>query len=233
MKNDAKKDGLNQIKTAAYMHATSDGCVSSDPTAYTNARELVFRADVQQLLAQKMTSSESSNGSVSRGRVDPDEDGDVRSSFGHAVPLGQVAEWVGLNYSINFHSSGERKQEWIDRYVAGNQSDHPSYITSEGWSHIFSGQHESTTRWVYQLDTDTAGTEHEESISAMVAGQILVNGVWSDMDKAELADLRESIEDNDLPSDYDKPDWADEVSLITELPEWAQPVQQAVERPHA
>jgi len=60
------------------------------------------------------------------------------------------------------------------------------YCSSDGWGHIFVGSREETTRWIY-----------DRHAKALVAAQVLNGGTWINLDAAPMADLQESIHDND------------------------------------
>lgn len=214
----SKKDVLKiDIKTVGYMHATSSDCISSDPTAYSNPRELVLLSDVH-LLFDRIKGEMASVAKLStrtNNNVTPDKNGMLKTSVGHEIDASTVQEWVGLHYKHHYHDMPDtQKQQLIDRYAMVNEEAYPTYLTCEAWGHIFTGKHESTTRWVYKFGM---------AEDLMVAGQVLIRGTWSDMSKEELADVQEDIEDNDVPDQYAR-DFPDEVQMTTELPEWAIPV---------
>lgn len=79
------------------------------------------------------------------------------------------------------------------------------FISLEGWGHIFIGNTETITRWVV-----------DPAAKTLVFAQYLVSGLastWTDMDKAMLVDLAESLYDNDVlsPGAFDTepmPNWA-------------------------
>lgn len=136
------------------------------------------------------------------------------SSSGHSVDMDEVAEWVGIHHQVNFDTAGERRQEWIDRFVAAHADDErfATYLVCNSWGHIFIGSSESETRWVYRLGSDQEG---------VIFAQIRGEGVrWTKLDRAAMADLTESINDNGVPENY-AADWADEVELALDLPNWA------------
>lgn len=137
----------------------------------------------------------------------------LTSSAGHPVDHGEVAEWVGLHYHAIFDTAGPRKQDWIDRFVASCADDprFKTYLVADGWSHIFVGKREDVVRWVYQL-----GGSDEGVVFAQIHSNL---GGWTTLDKAALADLEESINDNNVPDTYRKA-WSSEVTSMTRLPDW-------------
>ena len=202
------------IKTVAYMHATSSDCISSDPLSYSNPRELVLLSDVHALvdrLKGEMSSATKLSTRINNN-VTPDKNGMLKTSTGHEIDAATIHEWAGLNYKHHYPDLPDiQKQELIDRFAVINEDAYPTYLTSEAWGHIFTGKHESTTRWAYKFGM---------AENSMVAGQILIRGTWSDMSKEELADVQEDIEDNDVPDHYAR-DFSECVNITTELPDCA------------
>lgn len=68
----------------------------------------------------------------------------------------------------------------------------PRYCSSEGWGHIFVGNREVTTRWIYDRGT-----------KSLVAAQVLNGASWVNLDTGPMADLLKSIHDNDAADDAD------------------------------
>jgi hypothetical protein len=104
-----------------------------------------------------------------------------------------VAEWVGLHYGHNFDAQSEiQKCDWRKRYWESHhpQDEKPRYLVCEGWSHIFAGTTESTTRWI--LDRETQQLERAEVLGRS-------GTAWRDLDKVAKADLLDSlINGNDI-----------------------------------
>jgi hypothetical protein len=133
---------------------------------------------------------------------------------GHPVSHDEVAEWVGLHYQVNFDASGDRKQGWIDRFVSAHADDprFGYYLVAENWGHIFRGKREDIVRWVFRLGSDDEG---------VVFAQIKDgHRGWAALDRAAMADLEESIYDNNVPDTY-RTAWSTEVTPMTALPDWA------------
>lgn len=80
-----------------------------------------------------------------------------------------------------------------------------AYLASPGWGHIFVGKREEITRWIYDCEK-----------KELVAAQVLNANAWVDLDRASMADLLESIHDNDA---NEKPDEFDLV-VFNSLPSW-------------
>lgn len=80
-----------------------------------------------------------------------------------------------------------------------------AYLASPGWGHIFVGKREEITRWIYDCEK-----------KELVAAQVLNANAWVDLDRASMADLLESIHDNDA---NEKPDEFDLVAFDS-LPSW-------------
>lgn len=137
------------------------------------------------------------------------------SSAGHLVDVSEVAEWVGLHHQVNFDTASERRQEWIDRFVASHVDEDrfATYLVAQNWSHIFVGKTDSMTRWVYRL-----GSSDEGVVFAQIRGEM---GSWHPLDRVAMNDLEESIHDNDIPDTY-LTAWSSEVEAMPQLPAWAQ-----------
>ena len=138
----------------------------------------------------------------------------LTSSAGHSVDFNEVAEWVGLHYQVNFDTAGARTQEWVDRFVASNEDDprFASYLVANSWRHIFRGKREDTVRWVYRLGSSANGV-----VFAQVQDR---HNSWVTLDKAAMADIEESIHDNDIPDTF-RDEWSSEVTPMKSLPTWA------------
>lgn len=111
--------------------------------------------------------------------------------------------------------SGERWAKFIKKDDC-NEASQAGYLVSPGWGHIFVGQHEETTRWIYDCTKKT-----------LVCAQVLSGNHWVNLDKVPMADLLESIHDNEAnenPDDFDlihfdsQPSWH-EVSEALKSPE--------------
>jgi hypothetical protein len=84
------------------------------------------------------------------------------------------------------------------------------YLKVESWGHCFVGSKESTVRWVCSID--------ELGDPTVIAGQCLNGmGKWEEMSRSEMADVQESIVDNDLVSDF--LDYG--LEWTEKLPDWA------------
>lgn len=71
----------------------------------------------------------------------------------------------------------------------------PRYVASSGWGHIFVGNREEQTRWIYDVNA-----------KMLVSAQVLNAHVWVNLDAAPMIDLLESIHDNEAienPADFD------------------------------
>lgn len=110
-------------------------------------------------------------------------------------PLGT---WSGLADDADHGKGLALDSLWDHRLDAGDASprfhveEKPRYVASPGWGHIFVGDREETTRWVYDRAT-----------KALVTAQVLNGAAWIALDAAPMADLVESIHDNDA---IDNPD---------------------------
>lgn len=69
------------------------------------------------------------------------------------------------------------------------------YLASVGWGHIFVGNREETTRWIYDCEKEN-----------LVCADVFNNNKWVPLESLTLSDLLESIHDNDAtgkPDDFD------------------------------
>lgn len=95
-----------------------------------------------------------------------------------------------------------------------NSQGHPNmnevgaqYLVCEGWSHIFAGESEMTTRWVMDVNQ-----------SRLVHAAVLSNQQWVELTEDERRDLQDSlVNGNDLPAAYRDFD----IEASDGLPEWA------------
>lgn len=120
--------------------------------------------------------------------------------------------WTGIASSDKEARALAHESEWDARLDSASLSAvyttrmKPRFVVAEHWGHIFVGEQESATRWVYdRLEERLAGAE------------IQTAGRWSNLDAAATADLLESIRDNDAegsPADFG----LEETDV---LPQWA------------
>lgn len=88
-----------------------------------------------------------------------------------------------------------------------------AYLASPGWGHIFVGKREEITRWIYDREKDE-----------LVSAQVLNANAWVDLDPAPMADLLESLRDNDVNGKSD--DFG--LTAFDSLPSWEEIGQIAV-----
>lgn len=89
----------------------------------------------------------------------------------------------------------------------------PRYLINEGWSHIFSGTRETTTRFAFNLETGI--------VDALQLRRD-ANGDWSDAETWEIEDFQDHLV-NANPEAIERPtDW--DLLETEDLPAWAQPV---------
>lgn len=80
------------------------------------------------------------------------------------------------------------------------------YLVSDGWGHCFVGSKETLLRFVFDRQTDN-----------FVACDAFVGGRWEACHRSERADLRESLEDNNV---FENPQDSGCVEEVAEVPEW-------------
>ena len=88
----------------------------------------------------------------------------------------------------------------------------PRYLINEGWSHIFNGSRETSTRFAYNVET-----------CLVDALQLLrdANGDWSEAETWELEDFQDHLV-NANPDAIENPsEW--DLQEVDELPAWALP----------
>lgn len=116
----------------------------------------------------------------------------------HSMPNGT---WRGLANDMKEATELAYKECWDQRLDATgchpifDAKELPRYLASLGWGHIFVGHREETTRWIYDCAKRT-----------LVSAQVLNGGDWVNLDAAPMADLLQSIHDNDAvgnPDDFD------------------------------
>lgn len=148
----------------------------------------------------------------------------VKSTSGQVVDIAAVEEWVGLHYLKNFSAEGDRKQEWVDRYLEAHPDLSNQYMEAENWVHCFVGSKETNVRWVCSIDG--------QGDVKVVAGQCSNGrGGWEDMSVSEMRDVQESIIDNNLVEEFS--DFG--LQMTSSLPEWALAAEEVAltERPSA
>lgn len=134
----------------------------------------------------------------------------LRSTSGQKVETSAVEEWVGLHYLKNFNTEGDRKQEWVDRYLEAHPELAKNYMKADNWGHCFIGSRETIVRWVCSID--------DQGDVTVIAGQCSDGrGGWEDMNRSEMKDVEESIIDNNLVDDF--PGYG--LEMVSELPDWA------------
>lgn len=100
--------------------------------------------------------------------------------------------WTGLADSKEDAEKHTYDAHWDRRLdVTGctpvyETSEIPRYVASDSWGHIFVGKSEDLTRWVYDRAKDE-----------IIAGQVISAGNWVDLEAPALADVLESVKDND------------------------------------
>lgn len=117
-------------------------------------------------------------------------------SDGDAFPK-PLGVWRGLAADAVGAKSKAYDEHWDSRldttsctpWCSAKCIDEQRFLVSEGWGHIFVGQREDTTRWVY-----------DRAANAFVDAQVMngATGAWTTLDEAARADLLGSLGDNEL-----------------------------------
>lgn len=130
--------------------------------------------------------------------------------------------WRGLARDTQHAQDQAFEAVWDPRLTSGGSSPAFStqqferYLVSEGWGHIFVGNHESATRWV--LDRAT------EKLVAADVYQALGSS-WAPLSAEHVKDLLDSlIHANDILRDFQDFD----VEASNGIPRWAKPVPEPV-----
>lgn len=125
----------------------------------------------------------------------------------------EIADFYGIDTSFNY--SDRAIVEFANMYVL-EPFGKANYACCEGWGHIFAAS-EVPTRWVVDLDSDEM--IHAQALDGM--------GRWQPLDAASIADLMESVRDNDALNEPE----SFNVELLRDLPEWAQEPQEETQYP--
>lgn len=79
-------------------------------------------------------------------------------------------------------------------------------LVSDSWMHCFVGSHETQVRWAYDPTHDHLAAQAKSGLG------------WDALQSAELADLRDELEDNDILA---APEANDDVRVALVWPTWA------------
>lgn len=100
---------------------------------------------------------------------------------------------VAWRASEGWHIERAQQQEQSTPSVSRDGAPPAGYLASPGWGHIFVGESEQTTRWIYACATGT-----------LVAAQVYrgVGRRWIDLDVDAAGDLLKSLRDNDIEEKF-------------------------------
>ena len=134
------------------------------------------------------------------------------STPGHPVDPQEVAAWVQEHYSLDLHAEPNRRQEWVDRFVAADPDRFPTYLVyqlrPEG------APPAANLRWVYRL----GGTKE----GLVVGHRQEACGTWILLNRTESRRLAATVRDVGIDASMVLPAyWEGTLKTMTALPVWA------------